>query len=93
MGLKEDIAKVEKKINTIEHESFAMEMLKDQRKQNKRMFIILLVVLFMWFATIGYLVYILNDIGTIEEETRTQEIDTSSIEYSDIINGDYYGED
>ena len=93
MGIKEDIAKVEKKINTIEHESFAMEMLKDQRKQNKRMFIILLVVLFMWFATIGYLVYILNDIGTIEEETRTQEIDTSSIEYSDIINGDYYGED
>lgn len=93
MGLKEDIAKVEKKINTIEHESFAMEMLKDQRKQNKRMFIILLVVLCMWFATIGYLVYILNDIGTIQEETRTQEIESSGIEYSDIINGDYYGKD
>lgn len=73
MGLKEDIAKVEKKINTIEHESFAMEMLKDQRKQNKRMFVILLVVLFMWFATIGYLVYILNDIGTVEETTEVTQ--------------------
>ena len=93
MGIKEDIAKVEKKINTIEQESLAMEMLKDQNKRNKRMFNILLVVLCMWFATIVYLVYVLNDIGVIKEETRTQEIDTSEIEYSDIINGDYYDKD
>ena len=93
MGIKEDIAKVEKKINTIEQESFAMEMLKDQKKQNKRIFVILLIVLCMWFATIVYLVYILNDIGTIQEETRTQEIESSGIEYSDIINGDYYDKD
>lgn len=48
-----------------------MELLTDQKKQNKRQFIIILVILGMWFATIGYLVYVLNDIGTTTEETTT----------------------
>jgi hypothetical protein len=45
----------------------------------------------MWFITIGYLVYVLNDIGI---ETSTQEIqDIDTIENSNITNGDNYGED
>lgn len=71
--------------------SLASEILQDYKKANKRMFIIIIVILVMWLCTIGYLVYILNDIGTIE---NTQEInDIDSIENSDIVNGDYYGED
>ena len=59
-------------------QSLAMELIKDYKKQNekqnKRLFIIILIILFMWLATIGYLVYILNDIGVIEETTTiTQE--------------------
>ena len=49
----------------------------------------LLVIILV--ASICYLVYILNDIDYVDE--RTQEIDYSSIEYSDIVNGDVYGED
>lgn len=76
-----------------EEKSFAMEILGDYKKVNKRLFIILIIVLVMWFSTIGYLVYILNDIGTIEE-TSTQEIqDVETIENSNITNGDIYGED
>jgi hypothetical protein len=46
----------------------------------------------MWFATGCYLIYILNDIGTIEE-TSTQEIkDVQTIENSNVTNGDMYGE-
>ena len=49
----------------------------------------------MWFVTIGYLVYVLNDIG-IEEtttETTTQEItDVDTIENSNIVTGDINGE-
>ena len=94
MGIKEDVEKIEKKMKTIEHESFAMEMLKDQRKQNKRLFIIWIVTFIAFIGLLGYTIWLLNDIGTIEEITRTQEIhDLESIEYSDIINGDYYGED
>lgn len=68
MGLKEEVLEMKKEVQEIQEQSFAMELLKDQKKQNKRQFIIILVILGMWFATIGYLVYVLNDIGT---ETTT----------------------
>ena len=90
MSLRDDIEKVQEKV---EQTSFAYEMLKDYKKQNKRQFVIILVILGMWFLTIGYLVYTLNDIGTIEETTTTQEVsDVDNIENTNIINGDMYGE-
>lgn len=61
MGLKEEVLEMKKEVQEIQEQSFAMELLKDQKKQNKRQFIIILVILGMWFATIGYLVYVLND--------------------------------
>ena len=57
MGLKEEMLEMKKEVEEIQEHSFAMELLKDQKKQNKRMFIIILVILGMWFATIGYLIY------------------------------------
>lgn len=90
MSIKEDIEKVQKKVNAIEEQSFAMEILKDYKKANKRLYIILIVVLCMWFATIGYLVYVLNDTGTIET-TRVEQSDAGSNNYigndGEIING------
>lgn len=74
----------------MKNDSLAMELLNDYKKANKRQFIIILVILTMWFITIGYLVYVLNDIGV---ETSTQEIqDVNTIENSNITNGDMYGE-
>ena len=63
----------------MKNESFAKEILQDYKKANKRLFIIILVVLTMWFATIGYLVYVLNDIG-VETSTTTEsyEIEQST---------------
>lgn len=82
---------VKKEIKELKEQSLAMELLNDYKKTNKRQFIIILVILTMWFCTIGYLVYILNDIGTTE---TTQEIsDVNSIQNSNIANGDFYGED
>lgn len=71
MGLKEEVIELEEEVEEMQEHSFAMELLKDQKKQNKRQFIIILVILGMWFATIGYLVYVLNDIGTTTEEITT----------------------
>lgn len=70
MGLKEDMKKINEKVEEI---TLAYELVQDTKKTNKRMFIIILVILSMWFATIGYLVYVLNDIGVVEE-TTTQEV-------------------
>lgn len=76
MSLKEDIEKVQKKVNNIEETSLAWEMVHDAERRNKRQFIIILVVLVMWFLTTSYLVYILNDIEVVETATQetTQEV-------------------
>ena len=91
--LKEEVLKMREEVVEIEkqEESFAKEILSDYKKQNKRLFIILIIVLIMWFATIGYLVYIMNDIGV---ETTTQEITDFDTINGNITNkGDVYGQD
>ena len=94
MGLKEEVLEMKKEVQEIQEQSFAMELLKDQKKQNKRQFIIILVILGMWFATIGYLVYVLNDMGTTTEETTTQEVTDFDTINGNIVNkGDINGED
>ena len=88
MGLKEEVLEMKKEVEEMKEHSFAMELLKDQKKQNKRMFIIILVILGMWFATIGYLIYVLNDIG-VETTTTTETVDiddVDNIEHSHIHN-------
>jgi uncharacterized membrane protein len=76
----------------MEEQSLAWELLKDAKRTNKRQFVIILVILVMWFLTIAYLVYVLNDIGTVE--TTTQEIsDVESIDNANVVNGDYNGND
>ena len=80
---------VQKEIEELKEQSLAMELIKDYKKQNKRQFVIILVILVMWFATIGYLVYTLNDIGTIEEDNDSIEIqDVENIDNSHIKIGD-----
>lgn len=76
MGLKEEVNDIKKEVKTVKElnkQSIAREMLEDYKKQNKRLFIIIILILCMWFATGCYLVYILNDTGVIEE-TTTQEV-------------------
>lgn len=93
--MREDVEVLKKEIEEIKEESTAMEIVRDYKVQNKRLFIIILVILGMWFTTIGYLVYILNDIGTIEETTTyEQEVsDIDNIGGSVINKGNAYGED
>ena len=91
MNLKEEVLEMKKEVQEVKEQSLAMELLQDYKKTNKRQFIIILVILTMWFITIGYLIYIMNDIGTIETKQEISGIDT--VENSNITNGDFYGED
>lgn len=88
--MKEEIEELKKEVKEINQDSFAMEMLKDYKKQNKRQFIIIIILIMCWLLTGTYLVYLLNDIGVIEETQEISDIDT--IENSSIANGDVYGE-
>lgn len=92
MSMRDDVMEIKKELNEIKEESFAMELLKDYKKANKRQFIIILVILTMWFATIGYLVYVLNDIGVIEETTTQEVTDIDTVNGSIVNDGDVYGE-
>ena len=87
--MRDEIMAVKKEleeVKNIKQDGFAMEILKDYKKTNKRMFTALLIVLFMWFITIGYVVFLLNDIGTVEETIDINEVD--NIDNSTIKIGD-----
>lgn len=93
MGIKEDIEKVESKMKELENESWAMVLLKDYKKANKRLFVVILVILSMWLATIGSFIYYINT-TTFEEDYREQTIeDLKDTDNISIINGDNYDKD
>ena len=83
MGLKEEMLEMKKEVEEIQEESFAMELLKDARKTNKRQFIIILVILAMFTCLLGYTIYLLNDFGV---STETDTIDIDNVEAIDNSN-------
>lgn len=88
MGIKEEVLELEKEVEEIQEHSFAMELLKDQKKQNRRQFIIILVILGMFTCLLGYTIYLLNDFG-VSTETDTIDIDNvEAIDNSHIKIGD-----
>lgn len=92
MSIKDDIEKVQKKVNVIEEQSFAMELLHQSKKTNQRLFIVWLVTFIAFIGLLGYTIYLLNDIGV---ETTTQEVSQENTDGTnnfvgndgDIING------
>ena len=71
--MRDDLMKAKKEIEELKEESFAISLLKDYKKQAKRQFIALIIVIILWFITIGYLVYVLNDVGTSEETMEIKD--------------------
>lgn len=69
--------------------SFASEILADYKKANKRQFIIILVLLGLLLASIGYNIYLINDIGTYDDDIieieGVERIDNSRIKIGDDI--------
>lgn len=70
----------------------ATEMLHILKTQNKRLFIIWLVTFIAFIGLLGYTIWLLNDIGTIEETSNQEIQDVNTIENSNITNGDINGE-
>ena len=84
--MRDEIMEIKKEIEEVKEKSFALELLQDQRKANKRIFIMWIITFIALVGVSIYTVYLLNDIGTIE---TTQEIqDVNTIENSNIKKGD-----
>jgi hypothetical protein len=86
MSIKEDIEKVQKKVNVIEEQSFAMELLQDAKITNKRLFIVWLITFVAFVGLLGYTIYLLNDISSVET-TTTQEVNDINTVGGNITNG------
>ena len=86
--MREEVEELKKELNEVKEQSLAMEILKEQKKSNKRLFIALIVVLCMWFATIGYLVYVLNSIEVVDDIDTIEIEDVETIDNSHIKIGD-----
>lgn len=94
MTLADDVRKIEEKVEKVEEQGWAMSILGDYKRQNKRLFVIWIITFISFLALLGYTIYLLNDIGTIEETTVSQEItDVETIGGNVINRGDVYGED
>lgn len=80
MSIREDMLEMKKEVEELKQETFAMELLKDQRKQNKRLFIIWLITFLILICVTCYTIWLLNDIGVIEDYTYEQSVegDTNS---------------
>ena len=89
MGMREDIMAVRKDLEEVKNESFVSEILKDYKKANKRQFIIILALLGMFTALLGYTIYLLNDIGTINT-SETYDMNTENGN-NNFIGGDNNG--
>lgn len=89
MSIKEDIEELKTKAEELEKESFAMEILKDYKKQNKRLFWIWIITFIALISVSCYLVYVINDINASEEIIDIQDVD--NIDNSHIKIGDEYG--
>ena len=90
--MRDEIMAVKKELEEVKEKSFALELLQDQRKANKRMFIIWIITFIALVGVSIYTVYLLNDIGTIETTEVKQNNDNGYNNYvgndGDIINGE-----
>ena len=60
----------------MEKETLAMEILQELKAQSKRWFVSFIIVLILWFATIGVFIWYINQPIEEIETTTTQDDDT-----------------
>ena len=75
--LRDDIMAVKKEVKQIKEQSVAMELLRDARNTNKRLFVIWIITFIAFIGLLGYTIWLLNDIA-VEEATETYEVEQDS---------------
>ena len=80
MTLREDFEELEKKTKDVET-SLAMEILHDYKLVNKRLFIIIILLIISLLGSVGYTIYLLNDISTVETVDVQQENESGDNNY------------
>ena len=84
--LREDIENMKKEVKELKEQSFAMEILGDYKKSNKRWFIAWIITFLVLIGTACYIIYLKQDTGTITKEIEIDDVD--KIDNSHIKIGD-----
>lgn len=85
MGLKEEVLEMKKEVQEIQEQSLAMELYQDSAKDKRKFFYMWLITFIAFIGLLGYTIWLLNDIGTIESDTDTLDIqDVENIDNSHI---------
>lgn len=79
---------VKKQLEEIKNESFAMELYQDSVKDKKRFFYMWLLTFIALIGLLIYIIWLLNDIGTIEDSDSIEIQDVETIDNSHIKIGD-----
>ena len=87
---KEEIEDIKHQVEEIQEESLAYSLLRDYKKQNKRQFILILVILGMFTCLLGYTLWLMNDIGVETTTTETYDMNTENGN-NNFIGGDNNG--
>lgn len=81
MSFKDDTIKevieMKKEVQDVKEQSLALELIKDARQTNKRLFVIIIIILVLWFASIGLFIYYINTTG-YEVTTESTEVENDS---------------
>lgn len=91
--VQKDVNEVRNTIEEIRNENFALEILRDYKKQNKRLFIVLMTVISMWFISVCAFVYYINTTGYEEVVEIAESNDSGNACIGDncnngVINGE-----
>ena len=90
MSLRDDVEEVKRKAEILENESFAMELLQEAKKINKRTFTMWLVTFLFMVGLVAYVIYLKCDEVTTTSEISVEDVET--IDGSTIKIGDDYWE-
>jgi cytochrome c oxidase assembly protein Cox11 len=74
--MRDEIMEIKKEIEEVKEKSLMLDIVSDYKKANRRQFIVILVILTMWFASIGLFIYYINTTG-YEVTTETAETNDS----------------
>ena len=87
-GIKKNADSLDEHVQKIDKNSYALEFIKDYKNGEERLYKllkslikVLVFITILWACTIGYLVYVLNDVGT-----ETKEIDIDNVDVIDQSN-------
>lgn len=81
MTIKQDIDKVAREVDNT---SFAFEVLQDYKKTNKRLFIIVLILIFSIVGSVGYTFYLLNKYQAVDIDQKVDVKDVQTIDNSKV---------